>query len=299
MANHIATVALDGSATAEAVLPWAGELARGLGLRLVLVHIHEAARGASVTEQVRAAETYLDRTAETLRSSGVEVQQRVVVVEESGGATAAGIVEQARAMNAAWIMLATHGRSGPRRWALGSVADEVIRAAPCPVLVVRVDVPAPKDRPRRIGRILTPLDGSATAEAALTEALRIARAFAAILDLIQVVPWAAAVYGAAPEVWQPEDLDDRLARAADDYLGSVQDRLPSDLPCERQVLRGAPAAAILDHAERTGADLIVMGTHGRSGLGRFLLGSVADQVVRAASVPVLLVRGAASSSARQ
>jgi nucleotide-binding universal stress UspA family protein len=294
MTQPSALVALDGSETAEAVLPWAAELARGLGLRLILLQMVEPSLPSPDipnSDRVPAAETYLDGVAEPLRRPGIEVQRRAVTVEEGGDAVSAGIITQADLVGAALIMLATHGRSGPKRWALGSVAEEVIRTATCPVLVVRAGMGAPKDRPHRVQRILTPLDGSATAESALAEAVRLATAFGAILDVIAVVPWAASVYGAGAEVWTGEEVDDRLAQGSDDYLGRIQDRLPPDLPCERQVLRGAPATAILDHAERTRADLIVMGTHGRSGLSRFVLGSVADRVVRGGTVPVVLVRG--------
>jgi nucleotide-binding universal stress UspA family protein len=249
-------------------------------------------------EQARRTESedYLSRIAEGLRARGLEAQTRTAGFD---GEREVGdeIARQAEATGAALIAIATHGRSGPRRWALGSVTDDVVRSAACPVLVVRAGGTAAGAGAPSIARILVPLDGSTTSEAALDEAIRLAQALGATLDLMQVVPLPWAVYGASAEVWVRADIDDLLAKGADDYLAQVQQRVPAGITVERHVLRGAPAISVLDHAESTGADLLVMGTHGRSGVSRFILGSVADQVVRSGRAPVLLVRGTGSDSA--
>lgn len=300
MTSHIALVPLDGSATAEAVLPAAATLARGLGQRLLLLRLYEAP--STIVPEEREgrqaeAEQYLGGVAERLRGEGLDVQTRAAGIED-GKQAGEGIVKQAEGTGAAAIFIATHGRSGPKRWAMGSVAGDVVRAASCPVLVVRAGGDAAAS-PSAVRRVLVPLDGSATSETALAEGVRVATALGATLDLMQAVPFPWAVYGTAADGWATTDVDDLMVKGADDYLAQVQHRLPAALASERHVLRGGPALGILDHAEKTGADLIVMGTHGRSGVSRLILGSVADQVVRAGTVPVLLVRGTAEEQTKE
>jgi nucleotide-binding universal stress UspA family protein len=298
MTTYIILAPLDGSTTAEAVRPFAVALARRLGQRLILLRVYDAPP-TLVPEEEQArrseAETYLHRVAEELRTEGLEVQTRVAGLDEDAE-IGEEIARQARLTGASLIAIATHGRTGPKRWALGSVTDEVVRSAACPVLVVRAYGSGAAAGEPAFRRVLVPLDGSATAEAALDEAIVLARQLGATLDLVQVVPLPWAVYGPAVEVWVRDDIDGLLAQGADDYLAQVQQRIPETVATERHVLRGAPGPSILDHAERTNADLIVMGTHGRSGVSRLILGSVADQVVRAGKSPVLLVRHTGSET---
>jgi nucleotide-binding universal stress UspA family protein len=128
----------------------------------------------------------------------------------------------------------------------------------------------------------------------------IAARFGASLTLLEATPTPAdvaaaeAAAGAIP-VSPPLVDPDRVAGAeqagAADYLGRLADRLRGrGFTVERALAEGAPADAVVAHAERIGADLIAMATHGRSGLGRLVFGSVAEQVVRHAPCPVLLVR---------
>jgi len=145
--------------------------------------------------------------------------------------------------------------------------------------------------------ILVPLDGSDLAEAALPHAAAVARRFGATLALLQVVttlPTTAAIdmgaTGAADAAMSVEALE-ASEQAAHEYLDQVARRQElGDIQMQTTVVRGRPAREIVRLAQGEGVDLIVMSTHGRSGLGRLVFGSVADQVLRESGIPILLVR---------
>ncbi|MHB0868039.1 MAG: universal stress protein [Chloroflexota bacterium] len=146
-------------------------------------------------------------------------------------------------------------------------------------------------------RILVPLDGSPLAEAALPHATAVARRFDAGLTLLQVVstlPVATTVdttATAGAETVLAVEAIEATEQAAVEYLNEVAHRPElAGIPVEVEVVRGGPAREIVRQAQRGKADLIVMSTHGRSGLGRLVFGSVADEVLREAGIPILLIR---------
>jgi nucleotide-binding universal stress UspA family protein len=186
------------------------------------------------------------------------------------------------------VVMGTHGRHGLAHVFLGSVAERVVREAPCPVLTVHAGAEA--GAPGRLRRLLVPLDFSERAEAALRHAAALADAFDARVDLLHavdphVVP---DTYGLGL-LWA-EALPDLVGRS-EGALRRVAERLlgPGRLG-EVLVVVDAPAGAILDAAERLGTDLVVMATHGQTGLKRFALGSVAERVTRYAACPVFTVK---------
>ena len=300
-------VPLDGSLVAETALPPALALARALGGSLTLLRVTPPTLGAEpLAEAIQApvityrprpqhrdeADAYLAGVTQRFASSGVPM--RILVLR---GDPATAIVQYAQeAPGVRLIAMATHGRSGVSRWVFGSVAEKVLRATPAPLLLVRPDddgmAPPPMHAlPYRT--IIVPLDGSPFAEQALDQAYAVAAATGASLLLVAVAPepdeFLAAEVGDIP-VWR---LEDRLAETErlDAYLQQQAARLiNAGLTVEIQVRAGSPAQAILDTAEEAAADLIVMATHGRSGLQRLWLGSVALKVVQSARTPVLLVR---------
>ena len=200
------------------------------------------------------------------------------------GEAAAKIVETAEAAGARYIALATHGRSGLKRWRLGSVADRVARTSPMPAVLYRPQPETPF--PGTFTRILAPLDGSEFSEIALAEAHPIALATGATIRLLRAVnvfvPLAPMGSGMAFDQANRE-AETHAAR----YLADAATRYAGP-PYESAVIVGSAGHIILEAAET--ADLIVMGTHGRGGLPRLALGSVADAVVRGAGKPVMLVR---------
>jgi nucleotide-binding universal stress UspA family protein len=149
-------------------------------------------------------------------------------------------------------------------------------------------------------RILVPLDGTAGAERVLPYVEPLAERFGAALTLLEATPTPADIAAAeaavgavpiSPPLIDPDQVAGAEEAAAADYLGRLADRLRGrGFVVERALAEGPPADAIVAHAERIGADLIAMATHGRGGLGRLIFGSVSDEVVRHAPCPVLLVR---------
>jgi len=200
-----------------------------------------------------------------------------------------GILDAAAADDADLIVMGTHGRRGPAHLFLGSVVSEVLRRAERPVLVV----PGRDGRKAgKLGKILAPVDFSPTSKRAAADAAAIAQATGAALELFHVVPdlevplpMNPAGLGAASMVVT------ELVPAAREALSTLAAALQIEGRAAVEVWHGAPAPTILNRAEETGADLVVIGTSGHTGLDRLLLGSVAARVARLAPCPVLVVPG--------
>ncbi|MEL6772841.1 MAG: universal stress protein [Bacteroidota bacterium] len=218
-----------------------------------------------------------------------------------GFAAAPPLFDYAGHVEADLIVMGTHGRRGLRRFVLGSVADEVLRGAPCPVLVVpdKGDplVPGP-DAP-----IVVPIDFSPLNDAALARATVWAKVYGAPVHLVHIIELA----GPYPEFY-PDTLVPGLAFGTEDVATEIEhdleQRAERALRARAEGLRadgvadvqlfvgyGRPNLGIDDHAAREGAGLIVMATHGLSGFAHVLLGSVTEKTVRRAPCPVLTVRG--------
>jgi nucleotide-binding universal stress UspA family protein len=195
------------------------------------------------------------------------------------------------------IVIATHGRGGLKRLMLGSVADRVMRESACPVLIVspRGYSAAAADTASGValGHLLVPLDGSALAEAALPEAVRLAEATGADVTLVRVEQWLTATVAGEGYASNLPQFEDEIAQAAYRYLDQVRAGLPCTITTDRTVLRGTPAECLIAFVEQKRADLIVMTTHGRGGVRRLVLGSVADRLARS-GLPVLLVPASAT-----
>jgi nucleotide-binding universal stress UspA family protein len=139
-------------------------------------------------------------------------------------------------------------------------------------------------------KILVPLDGSETSEAILPEIEKLASAFGASISLLYVVP-TLIFPGTMEAVVQYETIAEALTKEGETYLRTIEKRLQGNgFTVEGHLLQGNEAHVILDHADRKDIDLIAMSTHGRSGVSRWLLGSVTEKIVRHATKPILLVR---------
>jgi len=293
-------VPLDRSSFAEQALSLALSIARRANARLDLVEVHalyaleDPTAGWLPFEPDRDAECkqqeqlYLDATAKWLTSvSPVSVTADVLSGSAVLPATVAdSILERARTGNADLIVMTTHGRGPLSRLGLGSVADELIRRAPIPVLLVRPGEKAPGIIPEPVlDNILIPLDGSVLAEKVLEPALVLARLMEARCSLLRVVE-----SRSSPGNHGPGGSPDRAQAAA--YLERVAGRLREQgLQVRTRVVVARHAAeAILEEAEAQASNLIALATHGRGGLKRLLLGSVADKLIRAAVSSVLVYR---------
>ena len=295
---------LDGSPLAEQAVRAASRIAqRGGGkLRLALVHQLQPApldpvaakMFPSVDAATRKAERgYLRGVQARLRAGGTRLSSAVTLTGKPGPALARYVREQGIDL----VVMATHGRGGVRRAWLGSVADHLIRSLEVPVLLVRPGLEdAVPPRPRGAVQILVPLDGSPLAEAVLGAAAALARLQDAELTLLQVVPPVLLPIDLAIPVPSAYDQElTALSRAqAQDYL----DDLVGQLKAKGLAASGVAAVgwsavdAILDVARPERVGLIALATHGRGGLRRLALGSVADKLVRSAEVPVLVYRPA-------
>ncbi len=300
-------VPLDSSTRAEAILPHACALARATGSTITLLRVItpvEASQNmlwlttapAALRDQWEAntllrIKTYLAAVAERLRADDVPLHTRILRSDD----VAAAIVRYAHEQSAlTCIAMATHARSGVEQFFLGSVAHAVLGTATAPLFLVRtVDACAPGLDQITYRTIAVPLDSSAFAAQALPHAQALATTLGAAVVLVAAVP--------------PVDdtgLDEArlepywtLAEAQAEVQGVTQSlqRVADQLHAEGvtvrvKVVADTPAQAILNACAEEHADLLVMATHGRGGLGRVLLGSVATDVLQHTTVPILLIR---------
>jgi nucleotide-binding universal stress UspA family protein len=293
-------VPLDGSELAETAIEYASALSVATGARLVLVrvvHIGRFSPGdpALDTEHALAeTEEYLARVAVDLRGRGFEV----TTLAPLGGDTASRILEEVDLLQADVVVMATHGRTGPRHWVLGSVAEAVLGASPVPIVVVRawqqhLTTLLLQDRPR----LLVPLDGSAFSEAALPAAAGLADDLSAelVLTRIERVPGGPMLAEDGRVLILPEEREAVLRLAGQTYLTEVAERLTQTYPTltiSTDVRCAEPAAGIAAAADALEAAMIVMATHGRTGFERVRLGSVAGETLHAGRVPLVLIRPA-------
>jgi nucleotide-binding universal stress UspA family protein len=278
-------VPLDGSQLAEHILPFVRRFADGLDAEVELIRATDPQAEPSPAEAKylkQAAERYFSATA------------RVAQVVEAGEA-AQVIIDRAQAEPACLIAMATHGMSGMRRWLLGSVATKVAQAAANPLLLIRPSGGDPLTA-AELNTIFVPLDGSALAERVLPHVVALAKAMNLEVQLLRVYRLPTAAYVVADGVIArgAGDFRDKIKAEAEAYLDGKIDELRAT-GLERLLataIEGDGANEIIDIARRTPKNLIAISTHGRSGVGRWLLGSVAERVIQHSQDPVLLIRPA-------
>ena len=284
-------VALDGSELAERAVPIAATLASQVKGEVVLASIIVDAdrwsRGElladGMDEERGLAEFYLGQIKDRFRESRAKVEIRVEY-----GRAAETLAAMADDQAADLTVITTHGRSGVARWVLGSVADKLLHLSRVPVLLVRADSEPPAvERPFK--RILVPLDGSSTAESALPFTERLAADLGATLILEGVIVPTAALYAGTFVPSTPPALQE-IEAGSREYLGQVAEKVSKrGLQVTTRVDVGYAAETILEAASETGADLIALCSHGRSGPERWIRGSVADTLIRHADLPCLVV----------
>ncbi len=271
-------VPLDGSDLAEAILPVVARLARDHEAEVVLLEVLAGQRTREAEHEVeRQAGGYLEKAGASLRGQGLRrVQWRVWYGEADQAIANATAREQADL-----VAMSTHGRSGLDRLRFGSVAESVVRRAPAPVLLVRGV--AAWDR-GGIGRILVPLDGSEASEEVLPIVSCLAGPFDIEVLLLHVVEATQSLPGSPAGAKGGRDSETEAG-----YLARVAAPLQArGLRVSTTVRAGLPAEVIPAVTAETKCGLVAMSTHGRSGLGRLFLGSVAERVLRSVSVPMLL-----------
>jgi nucleotide-binding universal stress UspA family protein len=277
-------VPLDGSELSQSALPWAGLLSGPeteihliraflepndfLYTSLGLVPVDQSST-PEVVEQLRI---YLEEQAATL--------EQPVKMHAGCGEPAETILYQARRREVDLIVMASHGGGGMERWLLGSVATKVLRGSEIPVLVVR---PTEEQSPPKVNKIMVPLDGSDTAEKALGMAVEIAESQEAELVLYMGLSFPRTGFPSAMEEYVASGL-----REGKKYLDEQAAKCEG-VTVTTVVRDTTPVHGIVKAAKAVSADLIVMGSHGRSGVSRWILGSVTENVVQISDLPVLVV----------
>lgn len=190
------------------------------------------------------------------------------------------------------VVMGTQGRRGLRRMLMGSVAEEVVRSAPCPVITVSGQEAREAHRPVR--RIVAPVDFSDHAALAARHAAALAEAYAAELDLLHVLDAATVPTGSAPRLVLIGVSADEMRGRAREALAQLAAALRAEFPGLHEIgvhaRLGQPARDVVGFAEEREADLVVVGSRGQTGMTRLLTGSVAEAVIRSAPCPVLTVK---------
>ena len=301
-------VPLDGSARAESALPVARQLATSLGTGIVLARVTPLVtlRFASADaplpgetyqqladDQRQLAQDYLQQQGQLLRDQGISVKAVL-----AAGNTGSTLLDICTTEQIGLVVMTTHGRTGLARFALGSVADQLVRDSHVPVLllhsfsspssalVFEAALEKPQAAPWQLDHALVALDGSELSESVLPLVRELAGVVFHHITLQRVLPLTAAVpYRASVKKYL--EVQECALR---EQLGATQCEVTSRL-CEGVV----PSEKIVDVAEEEGC-LVVMATHGWGGMKRLMLGSVTNQVVHTTHVPVLVVHAADQAS---
>lgn len=302
-------VPLDGSELAEVVFTYTKELAGRLDLEVILLHV--AASGEDGFAPMRRA--YIKHAAETIQRQSREIQKKTGIkpgsklIQARGelvtGYAAEEIIRYADENAVDFILMATHGRSGLRRWTIGSVANKVLHASKVPILLVRSVIPEePVSGQWTMKTILVPLDGSELAESVLPHVEILAKQrdtkpMDVVLLRVCEPPPTPTYYGPdfsdVPLNWGQfaQEETDRGKKVAKEYLAEIEKRLKDiNISVQSKVLVGKATDTIVDYANKNPFDLVVMATHGRSGLSRLVYGSVAANLLHEVSSPIFLVK---------
>lgn len=280
-------IPLDGSKLAEGVLPHAKFLARSLQLRVELMHINDPETAAPSAYAIPGSD-YLKEVAATFPAS-----LTVDCCIENGRA-AQVIVDTASRDTSTLITMATHGRSGAQRWLLGSVAQKVLQASINPLLLIR---PNEQTRPNgevRLSTVILPLDGSHLAEKIFPHVVYLANRIKLEVVLIRTYTLPTIGYFMATGVSPPAigEIGAKIKQEIASYLQAKVEQL-QEQGIEKVsfvAIEGRGPEEIIDLARQTTHNLVAMSTHGRSGIGRWVLGSVTDRVVSYGGDPVLVIR---------
>lgn len=291
-------IPLDGSKTAEQVLPYArlftGTLQNSIEF---ITAIDSVGLAADLTASERERDDFSALVAEVMRKShqylaGVSNTFEGIAIEcvVQNGAPADVILQRGERKPGMVIAMTTHGRSGVHRWLLGSVAEKVLRAAANPMLLIRADEQSRSESEASLKSIVVPLDGSELAESVLLPVVELAKKIHLAVILLRAynIPAPAFMYGHG---YYAFDLQ-RVKTTAQEYLEkkAVELRGAGVETVSCVTREGLSADAVIKVASETAQPLIVLCSHGRSGVKRWALGSVTETVVRHASQPVLVLR---------
>ncbi|MFC2005907.1 universal stress protein [Chloroflexota bacterium] len=285
-------VPLDGSELSELALPYAEELAGALNSEVTLLFVCDTAN-CQYRPQHQA---YIEKVSELLKDhiggEGAKITVKALIVE---GYPADEIINYAAENDISVTIMATHGRTGIMSWAIGSVANKVLRGVGTPVLLIRANIPAPEvvGKEQLLSRILVPLDGSKAGEAMLPHVKELTRKLKSEITFLQVVEPGQHVHTVGGLNYVPfheQELENLKAHARE-YLDGVSSQFAdTDDIIKVELKSGDTASEIIKFADETNTHLVTMSTHGHAGIGRWELGSIAHKVLHHGNTPLLLVR---------
>jgi nucleotide-binding universal stress UspA family protein len=319
-------VPLDGSTRAESAVPIAARIARASGgsvllLQVVTIPIEigiqkkppEVYSQAAFDRGVADTKGYLEGVAQSEALKGVKTETGAVT-----GAIAPWILAAIQTLHADLVVMCSHGYTGFKRWALGSVAHKLAPHSPVPVLVLRDGGSVPTTAMLQPMRVFVPLDGSPLSESALEPAAQLVTALAPstqkAIHLLRVVdlPSSYGKFRSSGDAHYDAGVRAEAKREYEAYLDTVAKRftegdlatyklsvttsVPIDMDVAEAIVQAAEQG---EGAQRTGYDLIVMATHGRGGVQRWVLGSVAERVLHATKVPLLIVHSVPTEQKHQ
>lgn len=293
-------VTLDGSGESECVLPYVAAISKAFGSRVTLLHaIHYPISGMfgeeptdwQLIEEIENsseswAREYLQNKQTELEALGLPVSWLVVRANPADA-----ILDYADEKSPDLIALSTHGRSGITRMILGSVAQRVLGSCETPLLLLHPS-DEEHDAIAQLNEIVVPLDTSELAEAALPLSREIAKALGMSISLVTAIPSESDLYLGIEYMVHPANLIEQAGQVASAYLtrlsGTISDE--DGLETNWELLHGDAGEQIVEFSRDRTNNIVVMSTHGRTGVGRWVLGSVTDKVVRSSGDPVIVVR---------
>jgi nucleotide-binding universal stress UspA family protein len=279
-------VPLDGSELSERALKIGEAMAHRSDADLLLVRIGRIGADEPEMATIRA---YLQQKA-------AECSGKVATFTDRGR-PATSIIDLAHRHVDPIVVMSTRGRGGIHRWMAGSVADEVVRGAEIPVLLVRGDQEILDAGSLDLRSILLPVDGSPYSESAIDYAIELAKLFGSTIHLLRVVdtPSAYGMLSRHMETAATGDLLDEIIESmrneANVYVEEISARIrDSGVEVKTTVLEGFPGEQLVEHERRGFFQLVVMATAGRSGVSRVVFGSVAERVLKMGRSPVMMIR---------
>ncbi|PID86167.1 MAG: hypothetical protein CSB13_04380 [Chloroflexi bacterium] len=287
-------VPLDGSSLAERAIPPAIALAQAfaaaepceLHILRVVPPIMVALDPTLYTETIHLGEeeskSYLETVAIEYEDSGVPI-----ITAAETGSVAETIVNYAQENKTDLIVISSHGRSGVSRWVYGSVTDKVLRQSCCATLIIREQI---EQIAGKFKKIVVCLDGSQLAEQVLETALSLAQCSQAEIILLRIVEPASLLFDMETADQVQESVNALERGEAEAYLNNLMQTLPQTPGIlTAHTLMGPPADTIIDFAKEEQVDLIAMSSHGRSGISRWVYGSVTEKVMRGAACATLIM----------
>jgi len=304
-------IPLDGSARAERAIPIAARIARALGGSVILLRVATAPVDTgkysstsgyveeTVDADVTGATNYLENIAGLNELAGIKTEVKTLT-----GAIAPSILSAAQSFHVNIIVMCSHGYTGFKRWALGSVADKVTCHSPVPVFVLREGEPEPATADHQPVRALVAVDGSTLSEAVVEPAAYLAEALAestsqqGALHLLRVVDLPVSGGKFKSDAHIDTGLKEQVKHEDEEYLATLVHRLSEggdlahlDLAITSSVeVDPDVAEAIVKKSEQEKFDFIAMATHGRGGVQDWAMGSVSKRVLHATMLPLLIMR---------